>query len=195
MSVTARAVRDGWFERCLLTNTDLNGTFTKMLTARIPHLHLGVTANRVMLETEHLVEAAVDALHRSTPVVGFLPFVRVSGNRREDAAVQLEWDTHHAAEFAHADGRELFTFGPPGAFKAKGCGGAAILERQPVLFEADKGERAQLVLTLTLRRTGAVEIKRWSRAKKNALIAGDFGLLRLLAGRSKLSRAVRDAST
>lgn len=38
------------------------------------------------------------------------------------------------------------------------------------------------------------QIKRWSRAKKEALIAGDFDLLRLLAGRSKLSRAVRDAS-
>jgi predicted GIY-YIG superfamily endonuclease len=38
------------------------------------------------------------------------------------------------------------------------------------------------------------QIKRWSRAKKKALIAGDFNLLRLLAGRSKLSRAVRDAS-
>ena len=38
------------------------------------------------------------------------------------------------------------------------------------------------------------QIKRWSRAKKEALIAGDFDLLRLFAGRSKLSRAVRDAS-
>ena len=38
------------------------------------------------------------------------------------------------------------------------------------------------------------QIKRWSRAKKKALIAGEFDLLRLLAGRSKLSRALRDAS-
>ena len=38
------------------------------------------------------------------------------------------------------------------------------------------------------------QIKRWSRAKKKALIAGDFDLLHMLAGRSQLSRAVRDAS-
>jgi len=38
------------------------------------------------------------------------------------------------------------------------------------------------------------QIKHWSRAKKKALIAGDFDLLSLLAGRSKLSRALRDAS-
>jgi predicted GIY-YIG superfamily endonuclease len=39
------------------------------------------------------------------------------------------------------------------------------------------------------------QIKRWSRAKKEALIAGDFDLLKLLAGRSQLSRAaLRGAS-
>ena len=38
-------------------------------------------------------------------------------------------------------------------------------------------------------RAAEQQIKRWSRAKKEALIAGDFDLLRLLAGRSKLSRA------
>jgi predicted GIY-YIG superfamily endonuclease len=38
------------------------------------------------------------------------------------------------------------------------------------------------------------QIKRWSRAKKEALIAGNFDLLRLLASRSQLARAVRDAS-
>ena len=38
------------------------------------------------------------------------------------------------------------------------------------------------------------QIKRRSRAKKEALIAGDFDLLKLLAGRSQLSRAVRGAS-
>lgn len=38
------------------------------------------------------------------------------------------------------------------------------------------------------------QIKRWSRAKKEALISGDFDRLCLLAGRSKLSRAVRGAS-
>lgn len=38
------------------------------------------------------------------------------------------------------------------------------------------------------------QIKRWSRAKKEALIAGEFDLLHLLAGRSKHARAVRDAS-
>lgn len=38
------------------------------------------------------------------------------------------------------------------------------------------------------------QIKRWSRAKKVALIAGKFDLLRLLASRSHLARAVRDAS-
>ena len=38
------------------------------------------------------------------------------------------------------------------------------------------------------------QIKRWSRAKKEALIDGDYDRLRLLAGRSQLSRAVRDAS-
>lgn len=43
-------------------------------------------------------------------------------------------------------------------------------------------------------RAAEQQIKRWNRAKKEALIAGDFDLLHLLAGRSKLSRAVRDAS-
>ena len=38
------------------------------------------------------------------------------------------------------------------------------------------------------------QIKRWSRLKKEALIAGEFDLLHLLAGRSKQARAVRDAS-
>ncbi len=38
------------------------------------------------------------------------------------------------------------------------------------------------------------QIKKWSRAKKEALIAGDFELLHKLAGRSKSSRAVRDAT-
>ena len=33
------------------------------------------------------------------------------------------------------------------------------------------------------------QIKRWSRAKKQALIGGDFDLLKLLASRSKLARA------
>ena len=33
------------------------------------------------------------------------------------------------------------------------------------------------------------QIKRWSRAKKEALVEGEFDLLRLLASRSKLSRA------
>ncbi len=43
-------------------------------------------------------------------------------------------------------------------------------------------------------REAEYQIKGWSRAKKKALIAGDFDFLRVLAGRSKLSRAVRDAS-
>jgi predicted GIY-YIG superfamily endonuclease len=43
-------------------------------------------------------------------------------------------------------------------------------------------------------RAAELQIKRWSRAKKEALIAGKFELLHILAGRSKLSRAVRDAS-
>jgi tRNA/rRNA methyltransferase len=34
------------------------------------------------------------------------------------------------------------------------------------------------------------QIKRWTRAKKEALIAGDFDRLQPLAGRSQLSRAV-----
>ena len=38
------------------------------------------------------------------------------------------------------------------------------------------------------------QIKKWSRAKKEALIDGNYDLLKLLAGRSKLSRALRDAS-
>ena len=38
------------------------------------------------------------------------------------------------------------------------------------------------------------QIKRWSRAKKEALTAGKFDLLSLLASRSRLARAVRDAS-
>jgi predicted GIY-YIG superfamily endonuclease len=38
------------------------------------------------------------------------------------------------------------------------------------------------------------QIKKWSRAKKEALIAGEFDLLHLLAGRSKQARAVRDGS-
>jgi predicted GIY-YIG superfamily endonuclease len=38
------------------------------------------------------------------------------------------------------------------------------------------------------------QIKRWTRAKKEALIAGDYDRLQLLAGPSELSRAVRDAS-
>jgi tRNA/rRNA methyltransferase len=38
------------------------------------------------------------------------------------------------------------------------------------------------------------QIKGWSRAKKEALIAGDYDLLHILAGRSQLSRALRDAS-
>ena len=38
------------------------------------------------------------------------------------------------------------------------------------------------------------QIKRWSRAKKEALISGHFGLLRLLASRSPTGRAVREAS-
>lgn len=43
-------------------------------------------------------------------------------------------------------------------------------------------------------RTAEHQIKRWSRAKKEALIDGNFGMLRLLAGRSQASRVVRDAS-
>ena len=38
------------------------------------------------------------------------------------------------------------------------------------------------------------QIKRWSRAKKEALIAGKCDLLHLLAGRSKQARAIRDGS-
>jgi len=38
------------------------------------------------------------------------------------------------------------------------------------------------------------QIKKWSRAKKEALMAGDFELLHILAGRSKQSLALRDAS-
>lgn len=43
-------------------------------------------------------------------------------------------------------------------------------------------------------REAEYQIKRWSRAKKEALIAGNLDLLHLLAGRSLASRAVRDAS-
>lgn len=43
-------------------------------------------------------------------------------------------------------------------------------------------------------RAAEYQIKGWNRAKKEALIAGDFDLLHILAGRSKLSRALRDAS-
>ena len=43
-------------------------------------------------------------------------------------------------------------------------------------------------------RAAEQQIKKWNRAKKEALIAGDFDLLLILAGRSRLSRAVRDAS-
>ena len=43
-------------------------------------------------------------------------------------------------------------------------------------------------------RAAELQIKKWSRAKKEALIAGNFELLHILAGRSKLSHAVRDAS-
>jgi predicted GIY-YIG superfamily endonuclease len=43
-------------------------------------------------------------------------------------------------------------------------------------------------------RAAELQIKKWSRAKKEALIAGKFELLHILAGRSKRSRAVRDAS-
>lgn len=43
-------------------------------------------------------------------------------------------------------------------------------------------------------RAAELQIKRWSRAKKEALIDGHYDRLRLLAGRSKLSHAVRDAS-
>ncbi len=43
-------------------------------------------------------------------------------------------------------------------------------------------------------RAAELQIKRWSRAKKEALIDGDDDRLSLLAGRSKQSRAVRDAS-
>ena len=43
-------------------------------------------------------------------------------------------------------------------------------------------------------RAAEQQIKRWSRAKKEALLAGDYDRLRLLSGRSRLSRAVRDAS-
>ena len=43
-------------------------------------------------------------------------------------------------------------------------------------------------------RAAELQIKKWSRAKKEALIAGNFELLHILAGSSKLSRAVRDAS-
>ena len=38
------------------------------------------------------------------------------------------------------------------------------------------------------------QIKKWTRAKKEALISGDFELLHVLSGRSQLSRALRDAS-
>ncbi len=40
-------------------------------------------------------------------------------------------------------------------------------------------------------RTAEHQIKKWSRAKKEALIDGNFDLLKLLAGRSQLSRALR----
>jgi hypothetical protein len=43
-------------------------------------------------------------------------------------------------------------------------------------------------------RAAELQIKKWNRAKKAALIAGKFELLHILAGRSKLSRAVRDLS-
>lgn len=43
-------------------------------------------------------------------------------------------------------------------------------------------------------RAAELQIKKWSRAKKEALIEGKFELLRMLASRSNRSRAVRDAS-
>jgi len=43
-------------------------------------------------------------------------------------------------------------------------------------------------------RTAEHQIKRWSRAKKEALIAGKYDQLHLLAGRSRHARAVRDGS-
>lgn len=38
------------------------------------------------------------------------------------------------------------------------------------------------------------QIKGWNRAKKEALISGNFDLLKILSSRSQLSRALRDAT-
>ena len=41
-----------------------------------------------MLEAKYLIDAAIDALDRCTPVIGFFPLGNVSGNRREIAAIK-----------------------------------------------------------------------------------------------------------
>ena len=69
-----------------------------------------------------------------------------------------------------------------------GDGGAWTRKRLPVEFvwrqEFQSREEA---------REAEYQIKGWSRAKKKALIDGDFQLLHILAGRSQLSRAVRES--
>jgi len=57
----------------------------------------------MMLESEHLVDTAVDAFHGSTQIVGFLPFAGGSGDGCENTAVQFEGDSYHTTKIADSD--------------------------------------------------------------------------------------------
>ena len=107
-----------------------------------PHLHLCLAADSVVLEAEHLIDAAVDTLDRGAEVIDFLPLIGRPGDGREDATVMLARHADYATEVAHADRREFLTLGATWAFETESSSGTAKLEGVPIFLEADKGELA-----------------------------------------------------
>ncbi len=57
----------------------------------------------MMLESEHLVDTAVDALDRSTQIVGILSFAGGSGDWCKNTTVQFEGDSYHTTKVADTD--------------------------------------------------------------------------------------------
>lgn len=129
-----------------------------------------------MLKSEHLIDAAIDAFDGGTKIVSLLPFVGWSGDRCENTTVHFERDSYHTGSTDELEKRI--------AEHEHGEGCTWTRKRLPVEFVW-----RQEFATREEARAAEHQIKGWSRAKKKALIAGDFDLLHILAGRSQLSRA------
>lgn len=106
-------------------------------------LHFGLTPDKVMLEAKAVVDAVVDPLQGTAPVVPALPGGTAMGGGHEDAPVLLgEFDTDNAPELAGADVTGLVALDLALAVQTVRSGGAAVFEGIAVGLETLEGQVA-----------------------------------------------------